>query len=74
MKMRRPHRIPLTRQTIAVLRDAGAINPKAELCLPGLRGRARSLSENTFNAALRRLGYAQDEMTAHGFPPPPPPS
>ena len=67
MKMRRPHRIPLTRQTIAVLRDAGAINPKAELCLPGLRGRARSLSENTFNAALRRLGYAQDEMTAHGF-------
>ena len=32
-----------------------------------MRGRTRSLSENTFNAALRRLGYAQDEMTAHGF-------
>jgi hypothetical protein len=27
----------------------------------------RSLSENTFNAALRRLGYAEDDMTAHGF-------
>ena len=25
------------------------------------------MSENTINAALRRLGFAQDEMTAHGF-------
>jgi len=25
------------------------------------------MSENTLNAALRRLGYMQDEMTAHGF-------
>jgi integrase len=67
MKMRRPHNIPLSRQTLSVLRNARAINPEAEMILPGLRGRARSLSENTFNAALRRLGYANDEMTAHGF-------
>jgi len=67
MKMRRPHRIPLARQTLNVLNNARAINPDAELILPGMRGRARSLSENTFNAALRRLGYAQDDMTAHGF-------
>ena len=25
------------------------------------------MSENTLNAALRRLGYGPDEMTAHGF-------
>ena len=25
------------------------------------------MSENTLNAALRRLGYGSDEMTAHGF-------
>ena len=25
------------------------------------------MSENTINAALRRLGYTGDEMTAHGF-------
>lgn len=25
------------------------------------------MSENTLNAALRRLGYSSDEMTAHGF-------
>ena len=32
-----------------------------------MRGRGRPLSENTLNAALRRLGYTKDEMTAHGF-------
>lgn len=37
------------------------------MILPGARGRDRSLSENTFNAALRRLGYSKEEMTAHGF-------
>ncbi|SRR5208282_5392894 len=67
MKMRRPHRVPLARQTLNVLKNARAINPDAELILPGMRGRGRSLSENTFNAALRRLGYAKDDMTAHGF-------
>lgn len=25
------------------------------------------MSENTLNAALRRLGYGSDEMTSHGF-------
>jgi integrase len=25
------------------------------------------MSENTINAALRRLGFTKDEMTAHGF-------
>jgi integrase len=67
MKMRRPHRNPLARQTIVVLKNLRAITGQAELILPGMRGRGRPLSENTLNAALRRLGYAKDEMTAHGF-------
>ena len=25
------------------------------------------MSENTLNAALRRLGYSKNQMTAHGF-------
>jgi integrase len=67
MKMRRPHRIPLARQTIVVLKNLRAITGQAELILPGMRGRGRPLSENTLNAALRRLGYAKDQMTSHGF-------
>ncbi len=67
MKMRRPHRVPLARQTIPVLKNLHAITGQAELILPGARGGGRPLSENTLNAALRRLGYTKDEMTAHGF-------
>src|SRR5262249_1089225 len=44
-----------------------AITGETELILPGMRGRGRPMSENTLNAALRRLGYRKDEMTAHGF-------
>ena len=67
MKMRRPHRVPLARQTITVLKNLRAITGQAELILPGARGRGRPLSENTLNAALRRLGYTKDQMTSHGF-------
>jgi integrase len=37
------------------------------LLFPSVRSPERTISENTLNAALRRLGYSQDEMTAHGF-------
>ena len=48
---------------------AGAVSPDrtGAVCLPGLRSASRPLSENTVNAALRRLGYAKTEMTGHGF-------
>jgi integrase len=67
MKMRRPHRIHLAGQAIAALKNLRAIAGKADLLLPGARACGRPLSENTLNAALRRLGYTKDEMTAHGF-------
>ena len=67
MKMRRPHRIHLARQTIAALEQLARDYRQGGLLLPGARGRGRPLSENTLNAALRRLGYTKDEMTAHGF-------
>jgi hypothetical protein len=34
---------------------------------PSLRSVHRPMSENTINAALRHMGFAQDEMTGHGF-------
>jgi integrase len=37
------------------------------LLFPGVRSSSRPISDNTLNAALRRLGYAKDEATAHGF-------
>lgn len=66
-KMRREHRVPLPRQAIAILKQLHPITGFAALAFPGLRTPKRPISENTLNGALRRMGYAQDQMTAHGF-------
>ena len=59
--------VPLCRQALAVLgslRDIG--HPKA-MVLPSQRLRMKPLSENTFNQAIRKMGFGKEEMTAHGF-------
>ncbi|AWZ01361.1 prophage CP4-57 integrase [Rhodobiaceae bacterium] len=35
--------------------------------LPSVRTMDRPILNGTLNAALRRLGYSKDEVTAHGF-------
>lgn len=65
--MRREHRVFLAPQTIAVLEDLRAVTGHKKLLLPGLTSSEKPISENTLNAALRRLGFGQDEMTSHGF-------
>ena len=67
MKMARPHTVPLSTQALTVLRELKEITGEGELLFPGLRSKHRSISDNSLNAALRRLGYAKDEMTTHGF-------
>jgi integrase len=68
MKMRRPHHVPLSRQAIEILQRLHELRVgPAGLIFPSIRSTARPMSENTLNAALRRLGFGQDEMTAHGF-------
>ncbi len=66
-KMRREHQVPLPRQALEILGWLQPITGHGKLVFPGVRVAARPISENTLNAALRRLGYSQDEMTAHGF-------
>jgi integrase len=67
MKTRKPHTVPLSRQAIALFREAQSFSGASGYVFPSIRTRARPMSENTINAGLRRLGYASDEMTAHGF-------
>jgi integrase len=66
-KMRREHKKPLSRQAVAILRELQKLTGSGRLLLPSIRSQERPISENTLNAALRRLGYSQDEATAHGF-------
>jgi len=67
MKMKRPHRVPLAPRAVAILRELQAITGGGKFLFPSIRSAARCMSENTINAALRRLGFAQNEMTGHGF-------
>ena len=67
MKMRRAHVVPLSTQAVAILRSAGALSAGQKYVFSSLYPGDRPMSENTINAALRRLGYTSDEMTAHGF-------
>jgi integrase len=66
-KMRHEHRVPLSRQVLTIIASIETDARLSPLVFPSLRSTKRPMSENTINAALRRLGYAQDEMTAHGF-------
>ena len=66
-KMRREHLVPLPTQALAILRQLHALTGKGGLLFPSIRSAHRPMSDNTLNAALRRLGYGKDEVTAHGF-------
>ena len=67
MKMRKAHHVPLSRQSVELFREVQAVTGPNGYVFPSIRTRTRPMSENTVNAGLRRLGYASDEMTAHGF-------
>lgn len=67
MKSRVPHVVPLSQQALEVLRELQPLTGSGKYLFPGLRGRDRAMSENTVNAALRRLGYPKGAMTGHGF-------
>jgi|ERR1017187_1380536 integrase len=67
MKMREQHIVPLSRQAVEMLRELQSISRRSSFIFPALGNVCRPMSENTVNAALRRLGYAHDEMTGHGF-------
>ena len=67
MKMRRPHRVPLAPQTLAILRELREITGSSKYLFPSVRSWHRPISDNTLNAALRRLGYDKTELTVHGL-------
>ena len=66
-KMRRELRKPLPAAAVEVLRELRNHTGNRRLAFPSQHSAERPLSENTLNAALRRLGYAANEATSHGF-------
>ena len=67
MKMGEQHIVPLSRQAVAILRELQLLTGSGRYVFPSLLSAERPMSDNTLNAPLRRLGYASDEQTGHGF-------
>jgi integrase len=65
----RPHVVPLAPQALAILRELQPLTDGEgrRYVFPALTTRERCMSENTVRSALRRMGYANEDMTAHGF-------
>ncbi len=67
MKMRESHLVPLSRQAVAILKEAQTFTGGGRYVFPCARTTHRPMSNNAINAALRRMGFTKDEMTGHGF-------
>jgi len=67
MKMKNPHIVPLSGQALTILRVLQQITGKGTYLFPSSRSAARPISDNTLNAALRRLGYDGKEFVSHGW-------
>lgn len=67
MKMRDPHIVPLSQQSQELLANLKLVTGNGRYLFSSLRTEERPISDNTLNAALRRLGYSGEEMVSHGF-------
>ena len=63
----RPHLVPLAPQALSVLAALRPLTGHGRYVFPSLLTGERCMSENTVRGALRRMGYTNEEMTAHGF-------
>ena len=63
----RPHLVPLCRQSLALLNEIKPLTGQGIYVFPSTRTQSRPMSDVTLNAAMRRMGFTKDEMTAHGF-------
>lgn len=67
-KMATPHLVPLSKQALALLAEVRQLTGRFELIFPNDHAHWKPMSENTVNAALRRMGYdTKTEVCGHGF-------
>jgi integrase len=63
------HIVPLSSQALKILEELHPLTGHGRYVFPSERTPRgdRCMSENTINAALKRLGYGKDVMPGHGF-------
>lgn len=63
----KPHLVPLAAQAVAELAELQKLTGHGRYVFPSLLTGSRPISDNTIRAALQRMGFSKDEMSAHGF-------
>jgi len=67
-KTKTEHIVPLSRQAVAILQELFPLTGQGKYVFPSSRSVTRPMSNNTVNAAMRRMGIdTQNELTGHGF-------
>lgn len=67
MKMRVAHIVPLSDQVIAILDELKPLTGNGKYLFPSLRSAERPMSDNTVNAAFKRMGFDGDTVVGHGL-------
>ena len=69
MKKRKEHNIPLTDEVIAILETLQPISGHREHLFPGVKSPLKPMSEQTANAAIKRMsgGLFKGKLVAHGM-------
>jgi integrase len=67
MKAGSAHIVPLSRQAQDILREIHPLTGHGRSVFPSPRTDSRPMSSNAILSALRRMGYAKEEMSGHGF-------
>ena len=68
-KTQTEHIVPLSQQAVEILTELKPLTGRGRYVFPSERTPhgERCMSENTLNAALKRLGYSKEQMSVHGF-------
>jgi len=67
MKMKADHIIPLSSQAKNILKELQPLTGRGQYVFPSTRSFSRCMSDNTINAALRRMGFDGSTVVGHGF-------
>lgn len=59
--------IPMSRQVRELVAEIRDFSGRQKLMFPSPVNKSRTLSENTLNVAVRRLGFTKEQATFHGF-------
>lgn len=66
-KMKQMHIVPLSTQAMQILEELHPYSGTSKYLFPSIRSDVKPISNVTMLEALRRMGYAQNEMCTHGF-------